>query len=60
MMTKLLITIVVLAISTGISLALDITAGAIQFKKCAPCHDVGENAKNKIGQRSRIAFGRTQ
>ncbi len=35
--------------STGLSCAQDVAAGEIQFKKCAPCHDVGEKAKNKIG-----------
>jgi cytochrome c len=30
-------------------LAQDLDAGANSFKKCAPCHDVGETAKNKVG-----------
>jgi cytochrome c len=31
------------------ALAEDLAAGANSFKKCAPCHDVGETAKNKVG-----------
>jgi cytochrome c len=29
--------------------AQDVAAGATSFKKCAPCHDVGPTAKNKVG-----------
>jgi cytochrome c len=29
--------------------AQDLAAGATSFKKCAPCHDVGPTAKNKVG-----------
>ena len=29
--------------------AEDLAAGATSFKKCAPCHDVGPTAKNKVG-----------
>jgi cytochrome c len=29
--------------------AQDLAAGARSFKKCAPCHDVGPTAKNKVG-----------
>jgi len=49
MMIKFLIATVALAVSTSVSSAQDVAAGAIQFKKCAPCHDVGDKAKNKIG-----------
>jgi cytochrome c len=49
MMMKFLIATVALAVSTSVSSAQDVAAGAIQFKKCAPCHDVGDKAKNKIG-----------
>jgi cytochrome c len=49
-MTKtLLIAAAVLATSTGLTLAQDLTAGATSFKKCGPCHDVGPTAKNKLG-----------
>jgi cytochrome c len=49
MMRKFLIAAVILATSAEVSSAQDIAAGEIQFKKCAPCHDIGEKAKNKIG-----------
>jgi cytochrome c len=29
--------------------AQDVTAGENSFKKCLPCHAVGEGAKNKVG-----------
>ena len=40
---------VVLAASTGIALAQDLAAGEQSFRKCAPCHDIGEGAKIKLG-----------
>ena len=49
MAKEFLIAAVILAASAEISSAQDIAAGETQFKKCAPCHDIGENAKNKIG-----------
>src|SRR5262249_31100411 len=49
MAKEFLIAAVILAASAEISSAQDIAAGETQFKKCAPCHDVGEKAKNKIG-----------
>jgi cytochrome c len=33
----------------GISSAQDLAAGATSYKKCLPCHDVGDKAKNKLG-----------
>ena len=29
--------------------AQDVAAGEQSFKKCLPCHSVGEGAKNKVG-----------
>lgn len=57
-------------LSLGVSLAaLPVLAGAAQagdpdkgakvFKKCAACHAVGENAKNKVGPQLNEVFGRT-
>src|SRR5438105_13906654 len=40
---------IVLAVSTSHALAQDLTAGEAAFRKCQPCHDVGETAKNKLG-----------
>ena len=33
----------------GAAQAQDIAAGEQSFRKCLPCHSVGEDAKNKIG-----------
>ena len=33
----------------GAALADDVAEGEQVFKKCKTCHDVGENAKNKVG-----------
>lgn len=44
--------VIAAALSAGFvtaSGAQDLEAGATSFKKCAPCHDVGEKAKNKVG-----------
>jgi cytochrome c len=44
-----MISALTLAASSGLALAGDVAAGQTSFKKCAPCHDIGENAKNKVG-----------
>jgi cytochrome c len=33
----------------GNAVAQDLAAGENSFKKCLPCHAVGEDAKNKVG-----------
>lgn len=48
-----------IAISPGMAFGQDLTAGANSFKKCAPCHDVGETAKNKVGPLLNGLDGRT-
>ena len=48
-MRRLLIGAIILMASWAAALAQDIEAGQISFKKCQPCHDVGESAKKKIG-----------
>jgi cytochrome c len=35
--------------AVGQGLAQDAGAGENSFKKCLPCHAVGDNAKNKVG-----------
>jgi cytochrome c len=35
--------------SVGAAAAQDLAAGENSFKKCLPCHSVGEDAKNKVG-----------
>jgi cytochrome c len=48
-MRSLLIAAVVLAASTVATVAQDVEAGESSFKKCMPCHDIGPDAKNKVG-----------
>ena len=47
--SKLIVAVVFCVASMTPGLAQDLDAGATSFKKCAPCHDVGETAKNKVG-----------
>ena len=35
--------------SAGAALAQDLGAGEQSFRKCLPCHAVGDGAKNKVG-----------
>ena len=48
-MKRLLTAVAISIASAGGAGAQDVTAGATSFKKCAPCHDVGPTAKNKVG-----------
>jgi cytochrome c len=48
-MRQLVIAAVILTASTGVTLAQDVEAGESSFKKCMPCHDIGDDAKNKVG-----------
>jgi cytochrome c len=43
------VAVFVLATWAGIAAAQDVSAGETSFKKCMPCHDIGEDAKNKVG-----------
>jgi cytochrome c len=38
-----------LALSSTVAAAQDLNAGEQSFKKCLPCHSVGEGAVNKVG-----------
>ena len=38
--------------------AQDVAAGETSFKKCFPCHSVGEGAKNKVGPELNSLDGR--
>jgi cytochrome c len=49
MTNRLLIVSIILATSIGSASAQDLAAGATSFKKCASCHELGDNAKNKVG-----------
>ena len=48
-MRSLIIGVAVLAGSAGTALAQDVQGGEASFRKCQACHDVGPDAKNKIG-----------
>ena len=38
-----------LMVSTGAAIAQDVEAGEKSFRKCAPCHNIGPDATNKVG-----------
>ena len=57
-MRSLLIAAVVFAASAGTAVAQDVGAGETSFKKCLPCHDIGEDARNKVGPRLNGIDGR--
>jgi cytochrome c len=48
-MKGVLIAALVLAGSVATACAQDVDAGETSFKKCLPCHDIGEDAQNKVG-----------
>jgi cytochrome c len=48
-MRDVAIAAVCLALSGSASLAQDVAAGETSFRKCAPCHAVGDGAANKVG-----------
>jgi cytochrome c len=37
------------AAMSGVAMGQDLAAGETAFKKCLPCHSIGEGAKNKAG-----------
>jgi len=48
-MKQVVLAAIALAVSTAAASAQDVAAGEQSFKKCLPCHSVGEGAKNKVG-----------
>lgn len=48
-MTRIALGAFMLAASALSAAAQDLAAGENSFKKCLPCHSVGEGAKNKVG-----------
>jgi cytochrome c len=48
-MKSLILASVALAAMAGMAKAQDLAAGEQSFRKCSPCHSVGEGAKNKVG-----------
>jgi cytochrome c len=49
MMKSAIVMAVALAASAGAAWAGDVAEGEKSFRKCLPCHSVGEGAKNKVG-----------
>jgi cytochrome c len=48
-MRQAVLAVIALVASTAAVSAQDVAAGEQSFKKCLPCHSVGEGAKNKVG-----------
>jgi cytochrome c len=48
-MKRFLIAVLSIAALSGTALAQHLEAGEASFRKCAPCHSVGEDAANKVG-----------
>lgn len=48
-MMRVSIAIVAFATSARVAAAGDIAAGQTVFKKCMPCHSIGETGKNMVG-----------
>ena len=48
-MRRFLIAGLAVAASAGAIQAQDLSAGETSFRKCAPCHSIGEDATNKVG-----------
>ncbi|HVV80816.1 MAG TPA: cytochrome c family protein [Pseudolabrys sp.] len=48
-MRKVLIAMLIAAAPLSVARAQDLAAGEQSFKKCFPCHSIGEGAKNKVG-----------
>jgi cytochrome c len=48
-MKMLVLAAAALAALTGVAKAQDLEAGEQSFRKCAPCHSIGEGATNKVG-----------
>jgi len=48
-MKKVMLLMMASLIFSGAASAQNVAEGEKVFKKCKTCHDVGENAKNKVG-----------
>ena len=48
-MKLLILASLALAATMGMANAQDLAAGEQSFRKCSPCHSVGEDAQNKVG-----------
>ena len=48
-MKAVILASVTLVATMGMASAQDLAAGEQSFRKCSPCHSVGEDARNKVG-----------
>jgi cytochrome c len=48
-MMRLMIAALAAAVLSSAARAQDLAAGEASFRKCAPCHSIGEDATNKVG-----------
>jgi cytochrome c len=48
-MFRILLAALALVATTATGWCQDVEAGEKSFRKCAPCHDVGTDAQNKVG-----------
>jgi len=48
-LTLSVLSVITCLVGASSALAQDVAAGENSFKKCLPCHSVGEGAKNKVG-----------
>ena len=48
-MTKAIVLAAALVAASAAAVAQDLAAGEQSFRKCLPCHAVGDDAKNKVG-----------
>ena len=48
-MTRFALAAIALIVVTTPGWAQDVEAGEKSFRKCAPCHDIGADAQNKLG-----------
>jgi cytochrome c len=53
------LTLAALALTCASAAAQDLKAGETSFKKCLPCHSIGDGATNKLGPELNGLDGRT-
>jgi cytochrome c len=58
-LTSPALTLAALALSCASAAAQDLKAGETSFKKCLPCHSIGDGATNKLGPELNGLDGRT-
>src|SRR3954470_21027493 len=57
-MKSLVLASLTIAATMGLANAQDLAAGEQSFRKCSPCHSVGEDARNKVGPQLNGLVGR--